>query len=583
MIDKGIVLPDYLVDPCNINHYYGELIYEDNYWVIEGEPVVCQMAKKLFPGSSGKGRGKAKFPASKRTMGDLNWLMLRYPLKIRSKKIWDEKFNRTKEHIIKREQINNFPVKIEPDPLYFKAILKDFQKEGVGYMLQNQRALLADEMGLGKTVETLALISQTQSYPAILVVPPHLRTNWIKEIKKFSIIDSKLHNEISIFDEDSPIVHEIKGLKPYELPKAHFYVIHYLLLRGWNKVLPKIGAKMVIFDEIQELRHAGTLKYSAASMLSASCDNVYGLSGTPIYNHGGEIWNVMNIIDYHCLGDWDSFTREWCYGYGSDIVVDPALLGEHLKREGLLLRRTKKEVLKELPPKRRVVQHIDQDECLFKQLISKTFDKVLQIDKIDDQFKKGRLIRDIVNETRRATGIAKAPHVCDFVKALLEAGEKVLLFAYHHDVMDIYENLLQNYNPMFITGRQNQKEKDKAVDNFMNGSSNLCCISLRAAAGLNLQRASIVIFGELDWSPAIHSQGEDRAHRIGQIDSILCYYLVASGGSDEKIQESLGLKVSQFVGLMGDEVVSEKDNLIAQVKAKEHMMKIIELVKEKVA
>ena len=86
----------------------------------------------------------------------------------------------------------------------------------------------------------------------------------------------------------------------------------------------------------------------------------------------------------------------------------------------------------------------------------------------------------------------------------------------------------------------------------MEGRTNLCCVSLRAASGLNLQRAGCVVFGELDWSPAVHSQAEDRAHRIGQQDSLLCYYMVSPRGSDADIQEALGLKVSQFLGLMGE-------------------------------
>ena len=83
---------------------------------------------------------------------------------------------------------------------------------------------------------------------------------------------------------------------------------------------------------------------------------MYGLSGTPIYNRGGEIWNVVNILDYHFLGDYESFTREWCYGYGNAVVAKPDVLGSYLKREGMMLRRTKAEVLSELPPKRRLVQ-----------------------------------------------------------------------------------------------------------------------------------------------------------------------------------------------------------------------------------
>ena len=107
-------------------------------------------------------------------------------------------------------------------------------------------------------------------------------------------------------------------------------------------------------------------------------------------------------------------------------------------------------------------------------------------------------------------------------------------------------------NPKFITGRETDKQKDEAAAAFMEGKTDLLCISLRSASGLNLQRATCVVFGELDWSPAVHSQAEDRAHRIGQQDSLLCYYLVSPKGSDRDMQDALGLKVSQFVAIMGD-------------------------------
>lgn len=583
---KNIVVPDYLTDIKNVNHFYGTLKYLEasNQWVIEGEPIVCQMAKRLFPGCEGKGRNMAKFQSNKRNLGDLNWLMLRYPLRIMDTQKWDSELRATRKHVLKREEININPLKISPSDVYFKGELKEFQKEGLGFLLQNRRCLLADEMGLGKTIQGLAFIGQLKAYPAIIVVPPHLITNWRREIKNFLRVETPVGSNINLFEKElEPRVHVIKGLSPYELPDAEIYIIHYLLLRGWKRYLPQQGFQAVIFDEIQELRHANTEKYSAASLLAENCENVIGLSGTPVYNKGGEIWNVMNILEYQCLRDWDSFTREWCYGYGSDIVTDPGVLGDYLKREGLLLRRTKDQVLKELPPKRRLVQYVDSNEKMYNSLIIDALEKAKQLDKTEDTFERGRLTREIVNETRQATGIAKASFVCEFVKMLLEADEKVLLFAYHHQVFDIYEEVLEEYNPVFITGRESQGQKDEALNKFMTGETNICCISLRAAAGLNLQKATCVVFGELDWSPAIHSQAEDRAHRMGQQDSVLCYYLVTSGGSDESIQEALGLKVSQFVGLMGDKPVTEEDTLLAQSAASNHMKEIINKLKAKVA
>ena len=109
----------------------------------------------------------------------------------------------------------------------------------------------------------------------------------------------------------------------------------------------------------------------------------------------------------------------------------------------------------------------------------------------------------------------------------------------------------------------------------MTGKTDLCCISLRAASGLNLQRASCVVFGELDWSPAVHSQAEDRAHRMGQTDSILCYYLVTEGGSDQEMQDALGLKVSQFVGLMGDKPESGQDTFLSAQEARKHAERLV--------
>ena len=139
-----------------------------------------------------------------------------------------------------------------------------------------------------------------------------------------------------------------------------------------------MGFRTVIFDEMQELRHAGTEKYSAASLVSSAAENVIGLSGTPIYNHGGEIWNVINVLDFHFLGDWESFSREWCYGYGSNIVAKPDLLGSYLKREGLMLRRVKGDVLSELPPKRRLVIEIDSDDKVYRELMKGAFAPLMQ-------------------------------------------------------------------------------------------------------------------------------------------------------------------------------------------------------------
>ena len=375
-------------------------------------------------------------------------------------------------------------------------------------------------------------------------------------------------------------MHVIKGLTPQPLPEADIYLIHYLLLRGWKDVLPAAGFKTAIFDEIQELRRNGSSKYSAASLLSEACENVIGLSGTPIYNQGGEIWNVVNILDFHFLGDWESFSREWCYGYNRAMVAKPELLGEHLRREGLMLRRLKADVLGELAPKRRLVQEIDWDDQVYRELMKPVADQLKMLRATDDPSRRAIIEDAICQQQRQATGVAKAPFVCAFVRALLDGGEKVLLMAHHHAVMDIYRKQLKAYRPGFITGRETDAQKDAAAAAFMSGKTDLLCISLRSASGLNLQRASCVVFGELDWSPAVHSQAEDRAHRIGQQDSLLCYYLVSPRGSDRDMQDALGLKVSQFVSLMGDAQPDGDEVFLRQREARDRIRRLVERLAE---
>ena len=566
------LLPPYLrYADAPAGRTYGTLSYNrrSRCWVVKGDPSVTEMCKRLFPGSAGSKRGEARFPAHRRTAGELCWLMMRFPLtvKMADLPLWDKAVAEARAYAVRQEQAARLPSRMTPPEGSFTGELMAFQQEGLAFLLQHDRCLLADEMGLGKTVQALSWLASTGLFPALVIPPAHLTRNWQEEITRFLRVDGA-----------PPRVHVIRGLTPYALPEADVYVMHYLLLRGWKEALPTLPFRAVIFDEIQELRHTGTEKYSAASLLSESCEHVIGLSGTPIYNKGGEIWNVINILDYHFLGDWESFSREWCYGYGNAVVVKPDLLGAYLKREGLMLRRTKQEVLRELPPKRRLVQELDWNDKVYARLMEPILPELLRwrSDGTLTASARAMLEEQISQRARQATGVAKAPYVCQFVRALLEGGEKVLLFAHHHEVMDIYKKELHAFAPGFITGRETSSMKDRAVERFMTGKTDLVCISLRAASGLNLQRATCVVFGELDWSPAVHSQAEDRAHRIGQEDSLLCYYLVSPQGSDAAMQEALGLKVSQFVGLMGDTPVSAREAADAASQARRHVERLVQ-------
>ncbi len=555
--------PKYLDEPSTVGqHKYGTLAYSPRHkvWVIHGEPVVVELAKRLFPGSTGRGRGLAQFPDTKRNAGDLNWLMLRFPLRIKAPERWAKAREEAIEHVRTRVFVNQGHPSASP-PSDFNGVLKPKQTEGLAYLLNNERCLLADEMGTGKTPTALAWITASKASPALIVVQPHTARQWRREIQRFL---------------PEATCHTIRGLTPYSLPPASIYLTHYLLLSKWRETIIDLGPQAVVFDEVQELRHGQTLKYSAASDIANKAPRCVGLSGTPIHNLGAEIWWVLNILDYHCLGDYDGFTREWCHGYGDQIVMDTDLLRTHLEREGLMLRRRYREVYPDAPLKNRIVQSIDSDHGLYGTLIGPAVDLAIQQIGEKDWSRKGMLTMDVERLARRATGLAKAKYVCAFVRSLVEAGEPTLLFAWHHDVWDVYEEELSDLNPAIVTGRQSGDVKDEGVQKFQGRETNLAMLSLRVSTGLNIPRARCVVFGELDWSPAIHGQCEDRTQRGDATDhEVLCYYLVSDDGMDHRMMDVLGLKVSQFVGLMGDKPETEKDRAFAQTKVKEHMDRVI--------
>jgi SWI/SNF-related matrix-associated actin-dependent regulator of chromatin subfamily A-like protein 1 len=500
-------LPLYLTPPVVQGHVYGTVEYDpgSDAYLITAEPAVMELAKRVFPGCRTKGE-RVKFKATTRAVGDLNWLMLRFPLTVRSPERFEADRTRAVEHALRRER-NRSPVPITQAP-GFTGKLYPYQEEGAGFLVANERCLLADDMGLGKTVTALAALAAAEAFPAIIVVPTNVQRQWSRMAGTFLDLPAPGQPK---FNEDPTergrrLCHIIKGLKPYRLPDTPLTIIHYGLLRGWKDELPERTFKAVVFDEIQELRHTGTDKYSAASLLAGSARYAWGLSGTPIYNYGAEIWTVTNILDFHCLGDRDSFTREWCSGYGSDRVTKPNILGDYLRREGLMIRRRKAEVQDQLPPKRRAVILVDNDESRYNAMIAEAVKLAVGYDQIRDWHQKGLTKRQIEGAARRAAGVAKAPYAGAFVRTLLEAGERVLLYAYHHDVHDTLAEVLKDFRPVQITGRETENAKQAAMDAFESGKTNLVQLSLRSTAGLDrLQgRGSCVVFAELDWSPAVH-------------------------------------------------------------------------------
>lgn len=549
-------------------------------WRIEGSPAVIIMASALFSGAS-TGKDAISFPAVPALFENLLMLMHRFPIAIApsARVPFEEAFS----DVVDAWRMRNgyFDTWHEEAPTGFKGELKPFQNEGLRFLIAGRRALLADDMGLGKTPMALAFLAKTGLWPAVILCQPHVVAHWRRKIEEFLEIE-----------EVKKATDARQGLKwcelrgqpsDYTTPHADLFLLHYLSAAKWEPWLAKRGIKAVVFDEAQELRHTSTQKYDACKDIARPAVAIAGLSGTPIYNRGPEIYNVMNTLNRGCLGTFVDFKDRWCTidDTGKWVVKDPVGLGQYLRDRNLMLRRTKDEVMSELPEKRRVIEPIDSDNTLFASLIHEAAKLAREALHERKPLDRARMEAEAISQTRRATGIAKAPAVLAFVRGLMEAEEPTLLFAHHHDVYDVLLNGLDEFRPVAITGREDMRVKDRHQKQFQAGETNLCLISLRAATGLDglQERARVVTFGELDWSPAIHRQAEDRAHRMGQRESVLCYYLVADIGTDPHMMATLDIKASQFMGLMHDPALTEEKVKEAQRVAEDHKAKVLEALR----
>lgn len=548
-------------------------------WNISGSPHAIIMARKLFGSDSNSGGNvhSISFPATLGSFDELLLLLHRFPLTMTEAAA--AMFDRMYRQLVAERHIAASVPATSAGGQYFRGRLLPFQTEGVAFLCAVRKGLLADDMGLGKTVQAFGFLDRINAYPAVIVVQSHVQRHWEKKIVEFMRVNTLPDSHLA----EGLRVTSLNGGKRFDsTPAADVYIVHYLVLHAWFEFLIERGIKTVIFDECQELRHPGTRKHEACTALSKVADNVAGLSGTPIYNHGIEMHAVMNALCRGALGTRAAFERDWCsYVAGKLVVADPQILGEYLRDRRLMLRRRKDDVQLELPAKRRVIEPIKGEEGIFAEMVTKAAELARKAADIGNPFDRARMEAEAIRETRRATALAKLPAVIAFLRGLMEADEPTLCFVHHHAVTDGIVEALEEFKPVAITGRQDKSQKDAAVTAFANGETNLCLISLRAATGIDglQKRARVVVFAELDWSPAVHRQGEDRAHRMGQQDSVLVYYLVTDLGTDPFVMMTLNLKASQFSGLMQDKGETDDDRRDASEAAKQHMAGVLDMLR----
>ncbi len=523
-------------------------------WKVTG-PRAVMMVSKLMPQSwYGDGPHEAIIPDSHQNVQQIKWILDRYPMEIISKSAW---YRKVSSHVSSKKKPNKIEeLKRVVPKKQFKGKLLNFQKEGLDFLLKSSgNALLADEMGLGKTVETLAyLATEKNAFPVLVIAPLVTLNNWQREIVKF--LKKKSRNG-RLIDNASPTSSIIRNGKSKDLGKFDFYIINYELLNKRKEDLAKLNLKTIVCDEVQNLRSKTTKKYSAVKQLAAIDSIQYriGLSGTPIYNRGSEIWPIVDILRPGMLGSFKEFCEYFCYvnDKGNAIVLENKRksLREELKKY-VMLRRKKSDVLKELKEKVRYKEFIDSDSDYYLKELNKIWQKhEEELKSAETAFAKSSSHQRAIQSERQAAGIAKIPHVINFVKNIMEIEESVVVFCHHRAIHQLLHESLQQFSPSSIIGGQTDNFRQEQIDRFQNGETKLMIAGLRAGnVGINLTKARYVIFAELDWSPAIHRQAEDRLHRIGQKNTVFAYYLIGNGTLDDHVADILVDKAFEIDSVM---------------------------------
>ncbi len=463
-----------------------------------------------------------------------------------------------------------------------------YQKAGIAYAMARQSALLGDEMGLGKTIQAIGVINADESIRKVLVLcPASLKLNWQRELAKWSVRDLSI------------------GVIGKAWPDTDVVIVNYDVARKWRPYLHGQRWDLVILDEAHYLKNPKTQRSVAIlgkwdkdpskRMPGIPAERKLALTGTPILNRPIEAQPVLGYLDHGQFGNFFGFAKRYCGAHrtrwGWDFTGAENLdeLQERL-RESLMVRRLKADVLKELPAKRRQVIELAQNGAsravkaeakayqAHQDVLAELHQAVELAKLLEDQDAYAQAVAELqagyrvaftdMAERRHDVAMAKVPYVLEHVISAAEQGP-VILFAHHVDVVQaLMEGLAEaDLRAVKVVGGMSDQAKQAAVDALQSGQADVLVGNIRAAGvGLTLTRSSHVVFAELDWVPANMSQAEDRAHRIGQSESVLVQHLVLEGSLDARIASALVAKQA-----IADAAL---DNPLAQRELKEPVMSV---------
>jgi superfamily II DNA or RNA helicase len=399
--------------------------------------------------------------------------------------------------------------------------LQPFQWAAVRYVLDARRAFLADEQGLGKTLEALAALEADNAYPAIVVCPASLKLNWQREAAKWLP-----HRSIALTTG--------RGGAP---PVADIVIVNYEIVAAHREALGRRKPRALIIDESHYCKNPQAKRTQAVRKLAAgvTADGLrLALTGTPVLNHADELIAQLRVIGR--LGDFGSGAR-FSRQFQGDRSEER--LHWHLRRS-CFVRRLKRDVLPQLPAKRQVVVPIALSNDPEYRLAERDVIAWLRELPLDLSTLNARIAATLRAERlaqlgtlQRLAARGKLHGALAWIHDFLASGEALVVFARHKEVQ---EAVLERFpDAAHLLGRDSIVAREEAITAFQrpDGPPLIICATRVAAQGITLTRASNVAFLELEWTPAMHDQAEDRCHRIGQRDAVTAYYLLAAETIDE--------------------------------------------------
>ena len=437
--------------------------------------------------------------------------------------------------------IKKQPIQLKDE---YKSLLRMYQQQGIQWLYDlknmNLNGILADDMGLGKTLQVLVFYEQyvSKEKPSLIVCPSSLMYNWMSEIEKFKI------------DVDAVCVTGTQDVRKDIIKENHeLYITTYDYLRRDVELYMSMEFEYIVLDEAQFIKNPKTK--NAQSVKSLKSKHRLALTGTPIENGLSELWSIFDFLLPGYLYSLNYFTKNF---------EKPIQMGDDKRQAQLqklvspfILRRTKKQVLKDLPDKveKDLWLNLSPEE---KQLylanlaqVNEQLQQQLELEKVDSILILAMMtrLRQICCEPRMLyenyTGESTKFKMClDLIETLKENDKKVLLFS---SFTSIFDSFIEEFNRRgikyhMITGAVDKKKRKEEVDAFQSDDSNVFLISLKAGGtGLNLTKAQAVIHFDPWWNVSAQNQATDRAYRIGQTKNVLVYQLLMKNTIEEKIYE----------------------------------------------